>query len=109
MKCKVVRKYDSVYDLIDDLYEFSKKWKTLKTLISVSDQLIRQSPHIPGRIQHKLMKLSGKTFPAKYQKFVDLKTNKTVKMSKDGIATTNIKSSKSVPSIKGKLNNLICI
>lgn len=107
LKCKVVRKYHSVYDLIDDLYEFSKKWKTLKTLISVSDQLIRQSPHIPGRIQYKLMKLSGKTFPAKYQKFVDLKTNKTVKMSKDGIATTNIKSSKSVPSIKEKLNNLI--
>ena len=107
LKCKAVRKYHSVYDLIDDLYEFSKKWKTLKKLVSVSDQLVRQNPHIPGRIQHKLMKLSEKTFPAKYQKFVDLKTNKTVKMSKDGIATTNIKSSKSVPSIKGKLDNLI--
>lgn len=107
LKCKSVRKYHSVYDLIDDLYEFSKKWKTLKTLISVSDQLVRQNPHIPGLIQFKLQKLSGKAFPAKYQKFVDLKTNKTVKMSKDGIATTNIKSSESVPSIKGKLNNLI--
>lgn len=96
-----------MYDLIDDLYEFSKKWKTLKTLISVSDQLVRQNPHIPGLIQFKLQKLSGKTFPAKYQKFVDLKTNKTVKMSKDGIAMTNIKSSKSVLSIKGKLDNLI--
>lgn len=107
LKCKAVRKYRSVYDLIDDLYEFSKKWKTLKTLISVSDQLVRQNPHIPGLIQFKLQKLSGKTFPAKYQKFVDLKTNKTVKMSKDGIAMTNIKSSKSVLSIKGKLDNLI--
>lgn len=107
LKCKAVRKYHSVYDLIDDLYEFSKKWKTLKTLISVSDPLVRQNPHIPGLIQIKLQKLSGKAFPAKYQKFVDLKTNKTVKMSKDGIATTNIKSSKAVPSIKGKLDNLI--
>lgn len=107
LKCKAVRKYHSVYDLIDDLYEFSKKWKTLKTLISVSDQLVRQNPHIPGLIQFKLQKLSGKTFPAKYQKFVDLKTNKNVKMSKDGIAMTNIKSSKSVLSIKGKLDNLI--
>lgn len=107
LKCKAVRKYHSAYDLIDDLYEFSKKWKTLKTLISVSDQLVRQNPHIPGLIQFKLQKLSGKTFPAKYQKFVDLKTNKTVKMSKDGIAMTNIKSSKSVLSIKGKLDNLI--
>lgn len=107
LKCKAVRKYHSVYDLIDDLYEFSKKWKTLKTLISVSDQLVRQSPHIPGLIQFKLQKLSGKAFPAKYQKFVDLKSNEIVKMSKDGIATTNIKSQKSVSSIKGKLNNLI--
>ena len=107
LKCKAVRKYHSVYDLIDDLYELSKKWKTLKTLISVSDQLVRQNPHIPGLIQFKLQKLSGKAFPAKYQKFVDLKTNKTVKMSKDGIATTNIKSSKSVPSIIDKLDNLI--
>lgn len=107
LKCKVVRKYDSVYDLIDDLYEFSKKWKTIKTFVSVPDQLVRQSPHIPGLIQFKLQKLSGKAFPAKYQKFVDLETNETVKMSKDGIAMTNIKSSKSVLSIKGKLNNLI--
>lgn len=51
--------------------------------------------------------MSGKTFPAKYQKFVDLKTNETVKMSKDGIITTNVKLHKSVSSIKGKLNNLI--
>lgn len=107
LKCKVVRKYDSVYDLIDDLYEFSKKWKTIKTFVSVPDQLVRQSPHIPGLIQFKLQKLSGKAFPAKYQKFVDLETNETVKMSKDGIAMTNIKSSKSVSSIKGKLDNLI--
>ena len=54
LKCKVVRKYDSVYDLIDDLYEFSKKWKTIKTFVSVPDQLVRQSPHIPGLIQFKL-------------------------------------------------------
>lgn len=107
LKCKVVRKYDSVYDLIDDLYEFSKKWKTIKTFVSVPDQLVRQSPHIPGLIQFKLQKLSGKAFPAKYQKFVDLETNETVKMSKDGIATTNIKAQKSVSSIKGKLDNLI--
>lgn len=107
LKGKAVRKYSSVYDLIDDLYKFSKKWKDLKTLVSVPDQLIRQSPHIPGRIQTRLAKLSGKTFPAKYQKFVDLKTNETVKMSKDGIATTNVKSHESVSSIKGKLNNLI--
>lgn len=107
LKCKVVRKYDNVYDLIDDLYEFGKKWKTLKKLVSVPDQLVKQSPHIPGLIQFKLQKLSGKAFPAKYQKFVDLKTNKTVKMSKDGIATTNIKAQKSVSSIKGKLDNLI--
>lgn len=107
LKCKVVRKYDSVYDLIDDLYEFSKKWKTIKTFVSVPDQLVRQSPHIPGLIQFKLQKLSGKAFPAKYQKFIDLETNETVKMSKDGIATTNIKAQKSVSSIKGKLDNLI--
>lgn len=107
LKCKVVRKYDSVYDLIDDLYEFSKKWKTIKTFVSVPNQLVRQSPHIPGLIQFKLQKLSGKAFPAKYQKFVDLETNETVKMSKDGIATTNIKAQKSVSSIKGKLDNLI--
>lgn len=107
LKGKVVRKYDSVYDLIDDLYEFSKKWKTIKTFVSVPDQLVRQSPHIPGLIQFKLQKLSGKAFPAKYQKFVDLETNETVKMSKDGIATTNIKAQKSVSSIKGKLDNLI--
>lgn len=107
LKCKVVRKYDSVYDLIDDLYEFSKKWKTIKTFVSVPDQLVRQSPHIPGLIRFKLQKLSGKAFPAKYQKFVDLETNETVKMSKDGIATTNIKAQKSVSSIKGKLDNLI--
>lgn len=107
LKCKVVRKYDSVYDLIDDLYEFSKKWKTIKTFVSVPDQLVRQSPHIPGLIQFKLQKLSGKAFPAKYQKFVDLETNETVKMSKDGIATTNIKAQKFVSSIKGKLDNLI--
>lgn len=107
LKCKAVRKYNSVYDLIDDLYVFSKKWKNLKRLVSVSDQLIRQSPHIPGLIQHKLMRLSGKTFPAKYQKFVDLKTSETVKMSKDGIATINVKSDETVSSIKGKLNNLI--
>lgn len=107
LKCKVVRKYDSVYDLIDDLYEFSKKWKTIKTFVSIPDQLVRQSPHIPGLIQFKLQKLSGKAFPAKYQKFVDLETNETVKMSKDGIATTNIKAQKSVSSIKGKLDNLI--
>lgn len=107
LKCKVVRKYDSVYDLIDDLYEFSKKWKTIKTFVSVPDQLVRQSPHIPGLIQFKLQKLSGKAFPAKYQKFIDLETNETVRMSKDGIATTNIKAQKSVSSIKGKLDNLI--
>lgn len=107
LKCKVVRKYDSVYDLIDDLYEFSKKWKTIKTFVSVPDQLVRQSPHIPGLIQFKLQKLSEKAFLAKYQKFIDLETNETVKMSKDGIATTNIKAQKSVSSIKGKLDNLI--
>lgn len=107
LKCKAVRKYNSVFDLIDDLYKFSKKWKSLKTLVSIPDQLIRQNPHIPGLIQHKLMHLSEKAFPAKYQKFVDLKTKETVKMSKDGIATTNIKSDETVSSIKGKLNNLI--
>lgn len=107
LKCKTVRKYNSVFDLIDDLYEFSKKWKNLKTLVSVPDQAVRQSPHIPGLIQHKLMRLSGKTFPAKYQKFVDLETKETFKMSKNGIATTNIKLKATVSSLKGKLNNLI--
>lgn len=37
LKCKAVRKYGSVYDLIDDLYKFSEEWKSLKTLVSIPD------------------------------------------------------------------------
>lgn len=91
LKSKAVRKYKTVYDLIDALYESSGNKTQLKNLVSIPNNLIKGNKQLMTLLKDRFTKLANKPIQAKFTKFTDCKSGKTLEMSCDGIFSSEMR------------------
>lgn len=86
LKGKALHKFQTIYELVDALYESSKSTKQLQNLVAIPDSWINSNKQLPNLIRDRMTKLANRAISVE---FTDPETDETMELPADAILKYN--------------------
>lgn len=87
LKGKALHKFQTIYELVDALYESSKSTKQLQNLVAIPDSWINSNKQLPNLIRDRMTKLANRAISVE---FTDPETDETMELPADAILKYNL-------------------